>query len=90
VQAKKDPVWKWFPTSYRLAIEYMNLIFNDWEEDLKIPAEKTRKSKEGEEQYKSDEEQGEEQGKYQTNGTGEMHGPLTGPKIGIKRKDVGK
>jgi hypothetical protein len=77
VQAKKDPMRQWFPTSYRLTTEDVNLIVNDWEEDWKIPTEKTGQSEEEEEQDKSDEEQGDEQGKDQTNGAGDMPGPST-------------
>jgi hypothetical protein len=40
VQAKKDPTRQWFPTSYRLTIEDVCLIVNDWEDGWKIPAEK--------------------------------------------------
>ena len=90
VKAKKDPTRQWFPTSYMLTTENVNLTVNDWKEDWKRPTEKTGKSKEEEEQDKSDEEQGDKQGKDQTNGAGDMPGPSTSPKIGIKWKDTRK
>jgi hypothetical protein len=83
VQAKKDPAWQWFPTSYRLTTEDVNLIITDWEEEWKSPAEKTGPSEEEEDQDKSEEEQD------QTNGAGNLPGQSTVPEAGLKRKDKG-
>jgi hypothetical protein len=66
VQDKKDPTQQWLPTTYRLTIEDVNLIINDWEEEWKSPPEKTELSEEEDDQDKSDEELSDDQGKYQT------------------------
>jgi hypothetical protein len=83
VQAKRDYVWHWFPTSYRLTIEDVKLIINEWEEEWKIPTDKTWPSEEDEDREKSEEEQD------QTNDAGNIPDHSTIPEVGLKRKDKG-
>jgi hypothetical protein len=40
MQVKKDPACQLMPTNYRLTIEDVSLIYDDWEDGWKTPAEK--------------------------------------------------
>jgi hypothetical protein len=42
IQAKRDPTHQWLPTSYKLTVDDVCLISNDWEEEWKVPGEQTK------------------------------------------------
>jgi hypothetical protein len=82
VQAKKDLVHQELPTNYRLTVEEVHAIINDWEDDWKNPTDKPGSSQEDEDQGKSEEEEGD-----QTNGAEKHPGQSKFPEVGLKRKD---
>ena len=46
IQAKRDRARQWIPTNYKLKIDYVFLISNDWEAEWKIPLEQIGHPKE--------------------------------------------
>jgi hypothetical protein len=68
IQAKRDPACQWLPTSYKLTMDDVCLIANDWEDDWKVPGEQTKHPDEEEEQDKEEEELDEGQGNGKHNG----------------------
>jgi hypothetical protein len=81
---------KWLPTTYRLTMEDVNLIINDWEEEWKSPPEKIGLSEEEDDQDKSDEELSDDQGKDQTNGAAIFLAHQRSPKQDQKGRIRGK
>ena len=70
IQEKRDHACQFLSTNYKLTIDDVFLIFNDWEYEWKVPAEQMDHSKEEEEQDRDEEALDEGQGNGKNNGVG--------------------